>query len=871
MKLNKTITRRSALRGAALRMLALAALVALLAPPSHVAHADSATRLRIGVTRDGITRLTPADFQAAGVDPASVDPRSFSMTSLGVAVAIEVTGEADGRFDPGDQVLFFGEKFRGPEMDQKYTDERVYWLEMGGVAGPRIATVDAQPTGSDTAPPDVLTTVRAEQNTIWWTLHTLGLDTQDTWFWGRLQTGGSPGDSLHRDFSYIVPDPAPGSAATLRVEEISRYNSNSSNFYHRTTLAVNGAAVGTFDWQGRVRIVHAAPVPEGILAGNTTTVTVGAVNRVDKGTVSDDIYVNYWELDYRRRFRAWQGQMDFRAESAGTREYVVDGWSDPAVEVWDVTVATAPRRLVNAALSLSGAEYQLRFRVAESPGQRYWLQEASDCQSPASVRRRDETGLRTPPGGADVVIVAHADLRAAAEGLADWHRDHGRRALVADARDVYDEFNQGVYHPKAVPAMLKWARAHWTPPGPVYLVLLGDGHWNFKGYNTPVYPAPPIMIPPYLAWVDPWQGEVPADLLFGELSGDAVPEVAVGRLLANTLDEAWTIVNKITRYDESTRAAGWQRRALFVADNNDGVDFSGASDLVIDSYLPPDMAAERVYLGVTHTDAAGARAAIRDAINAGALIVQYAGHGATWRWAGEQIWTTHDVPGLTNGGMLPVVMTFNCLDGYFAHTDPGQQSIAEVMQRWPAGGAVAAISPSGLGVVYDQQNFRSILMDVIFNQGIRETGVALQRAKQQFYWRYGSNYLLYTLSLYGDPALMLPGAEAAAPVSPQLDIAPSGSSAWLTWAAVTEDIFGQPTSTTGYAIWRGVQPYFQPDQPGCACEQVTETTALEWWDEHRIGDASTNHYWIAHAINAAGTSANSNGVGEFDFALTPAE
>lgn len=722
---------------------------------------DAISRLRIGVTRDGITVLTPVDLQAAGINPASVDPRTFAMSSLGAPVAILVTGEADGKFDAGDRLLFFGEKFRGPEMDQKYTDERVYWLEIGGAAGPRIVSVDAAPEGAGPVPSDVLTTVRAEQNNHWWTLHSLGFDTQDTWFWERMQTGPNPGDSLSRDLAFTAPDPAPGKPATLRVEQLSRYNANSTNFYHRTGLAVNGTPVGTFDWQGTRRIVHTAAVPAGALAGNTATVNVSAINRTDKVTVSDDIYVNYWELDYRRLFRAWEGQFDFKAEADGTREYVVGGWTTDALTMWDVTTPAAPAALANGTISATGAAYDARFRVTETAGQRYWLQADSTFSPPASIRLRSDTGLRAPAGGADVVIVAHSSLKPATALLADWHRSHGRRVVVADAQDVYDEFNYGIYHPKAIPAMLAWAREHWTQPGPAYLTLLGDGHWNFKSFNTAAYPAPPIMIPPYLAWVDPWQGEVPADSLFGDLTGDGVPEVAVGRLPAANLDEALLMVDKVAHYDESARTAEWQKRALFVADNNDGNDFPGLSDDVINNHLPESIAPQRIYLGQTHADPASAKTAIRDAINAGAVMVQFGGHGATWRWTHEQIWTKDDAANLTNGASLPIVLTFNCLDGYFAHTDPAQESIAEAMLRRPGGGSVAAISPSGLGAVSDQHRFREILSDILFQAEARELGRALQLAKQKYLQSYGANYLLYTQSLYGDPAMRFPGDESA--------------------------------------------------------------------------------------------------------------
>ena len=166
-------------------------------------------RVRIGVTVDGIVQLTPSDLAAAGVDPASVDPRTFAMSSLGQPVAITVTGDADGRFDGADTVTFFGQKFRGTEFQEKYTDERVYWLQARRHGRPAHRRRGCDPAGNLTPPQDVAATVHAEVDTAWDPLYTTALVsvTQDTWFWRRfLPTTSNP---ITATASYTVPDPAP--------------------------------------------------------------------------------------------------------------------------------------------------------------------------------------------------------------------------------------------------------------------------------------------------------------------------------------------------------------------------------------------------------------------------------------------------------------------------------------------------------------------------------------------------------------------------------------------------------------------------------------------------------------------------------------
>ena len=58
-------------------------------------------------------------------------------------------------------------------------------------------------------------------------------------------------------------------------------------------------------------------------------------------------------------------------------------------------------------------------------------------------------------------------------------------------------------------------------------------------------------------------------------------------------------------------------------------------------------------------------------------------------------------------------------------------------------------------------------MDTLFNQGVAEVGAALLEAKREYFTLYGANYLLYTQTLFGDPAMRLPRPEPAPPRPPQ--------------------------------------------------------------------------------------------------------
>ena len=56
---------------------------------------------------------------------------------------------------------------------------------------------------------------------------------------------------------------------------------------------------------GQAAPVFTATLPAGLLVSGVNKVEVGA--RIMPGNYADWVYANYWEVDYRRLFRAWQG------------------------------------------------------------------------------------------------------------------------------------------------------------------------------------------------------------------------------------------------------------------------------------------------------------------------------------------------------------------------------------------------------------------------------------------------------------------------------------------------------------------------------------------------------------------------------------
>ena len=121
----------------------------------------------------------------------------------------------------------------------------------------------------------------------------------------------------------------------------------------------------------------------------------------------------------------------------------------------------------------------------------------------------------------------------------------------------------------------------------------------------------------------------------------------------------------------------------FVTDNipdPDGAgDFIASAEHFISTYVTEPFRPLRLYENNFDT-IDGLTAAITDPFQVtGTLFLNYIGHGRINEWTKEQIWTVGDVVGLNNATQLPVLLSMDCLDGYWIY--PNQQSLAEEMTR----------------------------------------------------------------------------------------------------------------------------------------------------------------------------------------------
>lgn len=706
---------------------------------------------RIPVRQEGLYRLTYEWLQSNGFPVGEIgDAHTIRLLRYGQEVAVRVAGEEDGSFDPGDSILFYGRPLQG----NRFSDTEYYWLTYNGALGRRMGRRNGIPQGIDPVPPSFSTTEHLERNLLYYPDIPWRPD-HDHWFWNY--TFPEAGRSAA---TYTFPGhPLAAESYTAALQlHLNGYSTDSVvDPDHHIRIFFNNVLLQDLYFDGRVELTPTLYVDASLLQPGGNVVRIESPG--DTGAFADIVFYDWLELGQRRLFTAEGDQLRWQG-AAGSWEYHLAGYSEPTIILLDVTDPDNPGEIVSPTIALVPPTYALSFSDSVTRTTTYLAVATGRVLAPTTITAASPENLLDPSLGADYVVITHHDFYAQAQALAAFRANQGLRTMVVDVEDVYDLFAYGRRVPESLHDFLAYAYANWTPPAPAYIVLLGDGHLDFKNYLG--YGVGNFILP-YMVFVDPWMGETVADNRYVCLSGaDTLPDMHLGRLPANTPAEAQTMVNKIIAYESAPPPGAWRQQALFIADDADQAgNFPVLSDALIAGYYPAPYQSERVYLGITHpyeNPSVAARNAIIAAINEGRLLVNYIGHGSLGLWAGERLLDRPDLSDLQNSPLLPVALPMTCDEGLFAYpqSDPYYHALAEVYLRSEGKGWIASWSPTGRGVTSGHDYLDRGFFQAVFLDDEWRLGPATLAGKLRLWASGSSRDLLDTYLLFGDPALEMP-------------------------------------------------------------------------------------------------------------------
>jgi len=339
-------------------------------------------------------------------------------------------------------------------------------------------------------------------------------------------------------------------------------------------------------------------------------------------------------------------------------------------------------------------------------------------------------GVMPTADGADTVVVCPVEFRAALQPWLKYRAGQGRSFAMVSNTGTPDVIRQRI--------------REVGQAGRLRFVLLvgdadvgSDGESDLRRRCVPVHRAEARV---NILWGS--EPHIAADNWYADLDDDQTPDVAIGRLTADSPAELTGIVAKILAYERSADFGLWRRKLNFVA----GVGgFSPLADMVLESsakyLLTQDIPAD-YNMSMTYgswrsaycPDPRSFHATTMQRLNEGSWFWVYIGHGHHLgldqiRVPGEShhILGNQDVPKIHCEHGAPIALFLACYTGAF---DAKADCLAEQMLRQPEG-PVAMIAASRVAMPYAMTVLATGLMDQCFHQRCPTLGEALLNAKRK--------------------------------------------------------------------------------------------------------------------------------------------
>jgi len=665
---------------------------------------------KLAVTQTGIYHIGYSDLQAMGINPSTVNPakigifgRSGKMLPEANSLyrdddlpenAIEVTGQADGKFDQGDQILFYAQgpvvwqynnsKLMWEHTTHLYADTICYFLTTDQGSGKRIPLKE----GSVDTETDVVTSydfyASYEENNI--NLIKSGRQ----WFASAFDVITS------RSYSFDIPTLAAG--GDIRVRSVTAAKSTSSSTFEFT--------VGSQSWTATHSPISQYPNSP-VVSGSNTYKSLQLVSlpfkieaRYNKPSSSAAGYLDLLDINARCDLRFTGGQLDFRDSRSFAAGHVASyriAGAAGKVRLWEVT---NPGNALIIENDIDGND--LVFKLPSDTIRQFIAFDETKLLKPGFIAKIQNQNLHATTG-VDMVIIAPQQFIAQAVRLATFHATTSDlEVLVLDPAIIYNEFSSGTIDITAIRDFMRMLYDKASGETiPKYLLLFGDASYDYKNKipsNTNVIPSwqSPDSYSPISSLVsDDYYGML--DYNEGKSYSDVI-DIGIGRLPVKTLEEAEHAVDKIIHYSvPSPETEGdWRNVITFVADDedmNDHIDQSEQMAVTVEK-TNPELNLDKIYLDsyVQVASTNGNRypdvnKAITQRIEKGSLIFNYTGHGGETGWAHEQVLVINEINNWSNFDNLPVFVTATCEFSRF--DDPSFPSAGELVLTNPKGGGIA--------------------------------------------------------------------------------------------------------------------------------------------------------------------------------------
>jgi hypothetical protein len=679
---------------------------------------------KLAVEKSGVYKINYDLFKKMGFNPSTTDPRKIRIFGQGGGMlpqpnsifrpsaplenAILMVGEADGKFDKQDYILFYAD---GPDAFQYdpardifyyqnnlYSDLNYYFVTVSGDDGKRMAVSEDLGTGYP---------VVAEFNDF--VYHELDINKPIDPKSGREWYGEKFGTTNEHVIDFTLKGIRPGSSMKMVSDVLSQSLGNTS-----FKISINDVFV---DEQKIPPIPNTRYGVKGIHKRDTFLLessSVGADTRSAQkikyefveGVGTSDGHLDFFLLSFARNLALYNNQTAFVSGASlanPVSQFEINSATE-GLSVWDITdpqnCKIQSASISNGVATFSTSTSQLKEFITFN----------TSVPAPTVIGKIANQNLRALHPS-NLIIVTHPLFKDEALRLAA-HRESFSQwtTLVVTPEEIYNEFSSGRQDVSAIRDFAKYLYDK-NPATLKALLLFGKGSYDFKDRvagNTnfvityesrnSLHPLQTFSSDDYFGFLETSEGEWREDP-----AQSHTLDIGVGRLPVMTVEEARNCVDKIIDYDTNKKSFGsWRKQIVFVADDGNTEDGytslhqSQSNQLAgFVNDLNPGIETRKIFMGsyVKEVNTNGGIPKVTDDIirsfDRGSLIINYTGHGSEKQWADEKVFSDKTIEGLENN-LYPFLVTATCEFG--RHDNPNEISSAELAVIRKAAGAIGLVT-----------------------------------------------------------------------------------------------------------------------------------------------------------------------------------
>lgn len=677
---------------------------------------------KLAVEKSGIYKLDRTNLSDLGIDVNNLDPATIqiygnqggmlpqpndSTRPAGLQEnAIEIIGGEDGSFDMGDLVVFYGE---GPDyyhfennghpvyQYNIYDRKNYYFLTTGQQPGKRIQDINNE--GIEY--PKITSFDDIQHHEL--TLNNLLLS-------GRNWYGEKFDITPTYTIEFETPGIVNGSDVTIDSKVMAQSFAPSS-----FQLSINNTPLGEqlvesvpdftqksfrYSVKGKEEVssfqVNSAEI------NNTSVLSLKYT--YEKNSSGQSLGFLDWVTIHTQRVLKWYGQttifQSLKSLDNAVSTFEISSFNGN-LSIWNITQPNNPGKQKFTQISDKAL-----FGASNTTLEQYIVFDPNEVPSPefiGAINNQNLHALNTP----ELLIITHPDFKSQAQRLANFRQSHdGLSVHVVTTENIYNEFSSGR---QDVTAIRDFVRHLYNKNYRLkYLLLFGRGSYDYLDVipnNTnfvPIYESRNSLHPlntygsdDYYGFLEDNEGEWSEDG-----NGDHTLDIGVGRLPVTSSQEAEAVISKIIRYGTDEKNFGkWRNTITFVADDGDGNlhqrqsnELTQFVDTSYQSFNPNKLFLDS-YKQISRPNgeiSPSAEEALNNAIDEGALIVNFTGHGGESGWMQEQVLDLVTIREWNNKYRLPLFVTATCEFG--RHDDPRRVSGGELIVTNENGGGVGIVS-----------------------------------------------------------------------------------------------------------------------------------------------------------------------------------